>query len=168
MGSLGTRSEGGRRREKLMKMSSGRTRSEPLEGSVGRTSSSKSRHSTERLLDARRTPSAGSAGSLSGQKRDPSLGAYIGRVRKVAASCDAALEQQKAYFQLVPQELTDLQGKIVGVLTLVEELEGVDATGIYTRARTRTHPLSSLSLFCVCVCGYRTFDFLFSALRVTW
>ena len=83
---------------------------------------------------ARREHSAGSASSVKSQKSDVSLGAYIHRVRKVAASCDAALEQQKAYFQSVPEELTKLQGQMVGVLTLVKELEGKEGGNMHSGA----------------------------------
>lgn len=139
-GSRSARSEGGHgghRTAKLQKTPSRGVRSDGIAGSVGRTSSSRSKNSTERLIEARRANSVGSATSSKSQNRDASLRAYIRRARKIAASCDAALEQQKAYFQSVPEELTELQGQMVGVLTLVKELEGKGAT--CTRVHARAH-----------------------------
>ena len=106
------------------------------------SSSGRSRNSTDRLIaepSRNNSVSSGGRGSSRAASRDLSLAAYILKVRTVAASCDAALEKQKANFQKVPEEMIELQIKIVGVLRLVEETEGEERGGGWGDAHTHGH-----------------------------
>jgi hypothetical protein len=145
--SRGARSEGEPRQGRLKRTTSSGARSEGLERTLGKPSSSRSRsRNSDQLLADRKETSTGSLGSGRGRKKDESLHAYIRRIRKVATSCDTALEQQKASFQSVPEELIELQQKMVGVFTLVKELEGEGFKGRCTIRRTRDSSLALLSV----------------------